>query len=217
MVMNESKKTLLCLMCAVGAMVAGLTLTGCADQNWAQAGEDDPAPVAPDYVPGAEYEEGEADKHAGGTHTVAGQAGPVPGVTLLWDQCGNYPYTTACWWKHTEYGLRKVYTNYDWTTWTLDRIYYSWCMRPLGQLSPTHWIASQSALVCIHGKCVDVSNRSATSGSCRSGYLYYGDLPLVIGAQQSKHVDILVKLRQWDLPNPSTEVSMDVGPLRYWD
>lgn len=209
------------IILTLGALVL-LQAEGCADQNWAQAGNEE-APPAPGSEFPAHDDEHEA-KHLSGVHTVSGQPAACPGTRGPNDWCttvpGDWRYQYACWWRPAspEYGVRRTFTNSSYSTWTLNTLNLTFCFDRLAAEPFGRWIASNSVLACISGYCRDISNAHHTqSGGCRYVTLYYDQLPLVIGAGQTKHVDLLVSLRDSWIPNPQSGVGMSIGSMTYWD
>jgi hypothetical protein len=105
--------------------IVGFGFIGCADQNWAQAGQKGPAPGAPDCTPELCPEEEEEerddsnDKHGTqGANTLHQATGTQSWFEAVWD-CPNASYCAGWTWPQAfppkEYG--SAYYSPSWTMW----------------------------------------------------------------------------------------------------
>lgn len=219
------RQTLLILLMLIGLM-------GC-DQNWAQIGDDGPAPGAPDceldddgYCVDADAglpadHDGSNDKHPGIHTSYAFSTYGAPGTAGESAWCGAGADSAPCWWKWTEYGQRTLFYNSTGSNnvppkyWWFDRITWRVCAPGINGANTANTIQ-----MCREGFCADLTNQwSSNSGGCRSGTATTAHLgSWAIPPFSLRHIDLFVNLQEgsW-MSNPQVWVSMSKGPYIYWD
>lgn len=204
-------------------IIALLFLVAC-DQGWANPDKDDNAPGAPDCLsdPTLDFcDEGEAsaapdhDKHGPqGANTV--HSWPVAQVEGFQSHtCGTGWGQENCWWRWNGYNRLHILTNVPASgeqprSRTLHHVSWSYCWNGQGA---TAWdtLPAETAVVCVPGTCVDVTNRHAPSGgNCRSGTLV-DELPLTVQPWSYSHVEMWVTPKAGWIGNPQMGVWMNMS------
>jgi hypothetical protein len=195
-------------------LLIALLCCACDPGDDAWNGTAPPAPNAPDDA-GCDDEvvedvapvESSSDKHSGAYNQGANGGG---GTGHWWDQCSTsyWPYQAACWRWNDPYNRVASFANVTpygqpGHTWSVQHVSWSYCY---GGLPPSA-IAANSAIICMPGHCVDISNVGIQANGCRSGNTFF---PVTVAPNSYTHAELLIRMQDgwmpWEMWSPEINI-----------